>query len=117
MGSGGSPHAGGYAADDPPTDLLEHGGDVGGGRDREKVGLEALVGAIQIDAFQKQDMEVQVHIDATAEALDKRDRSRLHLMPVSATCDGLIDVISRDDTADNSMHLRRQVLRRRHPVA
>ena len=62
-------------------------------------------------------MKVQVHIDTTAKALDKRDRSRVHSIPCSATCDGLIDVILRDGTADNRMHLRRQVLRSRHPVA
>ena len=96
---------------DPPTHLLDHVGDirVGRGLDREKPWFETLLGATQIDTLQKNDMKVQIQIDATAEALDKRDRSWLHFMPFSAMCDGLIDLILRDGTADHGMHLRCQV--------
>src|SRR5437899_8927725 len=59
---------------DPPTDLLEHGGDVGVGRGlaREKAWRAPLVSALQRDTLQKNDMKVQVQIDTTAEALEKR---------------------------------------------
>jgi len=43
---------------------LDHGGDggVGRGLDREKAWLAPLVGTIEIDALQKNDMKVQVGV-------------------------------------------------------
>jgi hypothetical protein len=69
----------------------------------------ARFGAIEIGAFKEDDMKMYMQIYATAESLYKRDRSRLYFMLFSAPFDGLIDVILRDGTADNGMHLRRQV--------
>jgi hypothetical protein len=51
-------------ADDTMADLVDHGGDVGVGRglDREKAWLAPLVGTIEIDALQKNDMKMQVGV-------------------------------------------------------
>jgi hypothetical protein len=55
------------------ADLLNHGGDVSiaGRFGFNKPGLEALVGAIEIDPFEEDAMEMEVEIDGTAETLDK----------------------------------------------
>jgi hypothetical protein len=46
------------------TDLLDHGGDVGiaGGLTREKARREALVGTIEVDALQKEDMKMEMGV-------------------------------------------------------
>jgi len=51
-------------ADDPMADLLDDVSDagVGRGRDCEKAWLAPLVGTIEIDALQKNDMKVQVGV-------------------------------------------------------
>ena len=54
-------------------------------------------------------MKMDVQIEAAAEALDKRDRSRLHLVPCNAALDRLVDVIVRNGGADDGMHLCHQV--------
>ena len=58
------------------TDLLDHGGDVGiaGRLTREKARREALVGAIEIDPFEEDAMEMEIQIDGTAETMDKCHR-------------------------------------------
>jgi len=49
-------------ADDPPADLLEHGGNVGVGRGLalEKAWRAPLVGAIEIDPFQEEQVIVDI---------------------------------------------------------
>jgi hypothetical protein len=49
-------------AHDPPADLLEHVGDVGGGRGLalEKAGLEARCGALQIDPLEEDAMKMEI---------------------------------------------------------
>ena len=49
-------------ADDPMADRLDHRGDVGiaGRLDREKAGLEARLGAIEVDALKKEDMKMEM---------------------------------------------------------
>ena len=50
-------------ADDAMADLLDHGGDVGVGRrlPLDKPGLEACLGAIEVDALKKEDMKMEIH--------------------------------------------------------
>jgi hypothetical protein len=64
-----------WRADDPMADLLDHVCDVGVGRwlDCEKAWLAPLVGAIQIDPFQEDNMIMHIHIEGAAKALDKCD--------------------------------------------
>ena len=50
-----------------------------GGSPARKRGLRPCVGAIEIDALHEDAMEMEIHIERTAKALDKRDRSRVHL--------------------------------------
>src|SRR5439155_497190 len=78
-------------ANDPPTDLLDHGGDGGVGRrlPLDKPGLEACLGAIEVDALKKDAMKMEIEIDGTAETLDKGDRSRLDIGPLETSCDRL----------------------------
>jgi hypothetical protein len=59
---------------------------------------------------------MEIHIETSAESLDKRDRSWLHVVPLDTASDRLVDVIWRDGGADDGMHLCRQVTRCRHPV-
>ena len=106
-------------ADHAPTDLLDHGGNVGVGRrlDREKARLQAYGGTIEVDALKKEDMEMQMHMQGAAKALDKGDRSRMDGAPRVTVCDRLVDVILSDRGADDRMDFGREILRRRHPVA
>ena len=65
--------------DDPPTDFLDHvscsagadGGDVRVGRwlTLHKSGLEARLGAIEVDTLQEDAMEMEVQIDGAAKTL------------------------------------------------
>src|SRR5215471_11556357 len=50
--------------DDPATDFLEDRGDIAIGRrlTREKAGLQASGGAIEVDALKKEDMEMEMYI-------------------------------------------------------
>jgi hypothetical protein len=79
------------------TDLLDHGGDVGiaGGLTREKARREALVGAIEIDPFEEDAMEMEIQIESTPESLDKCDRPRLDVGSRIASCDGFVHIILR----------------------
>ena len=49
-------------ANDPPTDFLDHVGDVGVGRrlNLDKAGLEACLSAIAVDALKKDTMKMQM---------------------------------------------------------
>jgi hypothetical protein len=51
-------------ANDPVADLLDHGGDVSiaGRLTRDKPGLEARLGAIEVDALKEDAMEMEVQI-------------------------------------------------------
>ena len=51
-------------ANDPPTDLLDHGGDGGVGRrlPLDKPGLEACLGAIEVDALKKDAMKMEIGV-------------------------------------------------------
>ncbi len=71
----------------------------------------SLVGPIKIDPLKEDNMEMEVQIHGAPEALDKRDRSRLYLLPLDAACDRLVHVILSDRSSDDGMNLRRQVLR------
>ena len=99
-------------ADDPPTDLLDHGGDVGVGRGlaREKAGCATFVGAIEIDPLQEEQWKLQIEIEGTAKALDKGDRSRVDVRPLMTLCDRLVDVILPDGGANDRMDLGGEVL-------
>ena len=98
-------------ADDPMTDLLDDGRDVNIGRGLilDKLGLAARCGAIEIDPFKEEEMKMYIQIDTTAESLDKRDRSRVHLVPLHAALHRSIHVILADRGTDDGMHLCRQV--------
>src|SRR5262249_23605216 len=69
--------------DDPVTDLLEDCGDVriAGRLAREKAGLEAVVGAIEVDPLEEDAMKMEVEIEGTPKALDKRHRPRVDCRP------------------------------------
>lgn len=69
------------------ADLLDHVCDVGVGRwlDCEKARLAPLVGALQIDPFQEDNMIMDIHIEGTAKALDKCDRPRLDVGSLKAS--------------------------------
>jgi hypothetical protein len=97
--------------DDPATDLLEHGSNVGVGRRLtcEKAWGAPLVGTIEVDALQEKQVIVHIEIEGTAKALDTRDRSCMHLAPRDPARDGLVDVIVRDGPADNGMDCGGQV--------
>ena len=62
-------------ADHTPTDLLYHRCHIGiaGWLDREKAGFALLVGAIEIDTFKANHVEMQIEIKGTSETLDKCD--------------------------------------------
>jgi len=70
-------------ADHAPTDLLDHRRNVGigGGLTREKAGWATLVSPIKIGPLQEEHVRVQIELEGTAKALDKRDRSCMHLAP------------------------------------
>src|SRR5215831_17493309 len=105
--------------DDPVTDLLEDRGDVDIARwlAREKAGFAPFVGAIEVDPLHKDAMDMEVELERTPKALDKRDRSRVDLLPLYATLDRLVDIILPDGGTNDRMDLGREVLGRRHPVA
>ena len=44
---------------------------------REKAGCAPLVGAIQIDTLHEEQCEMEIQIERTAKALEKRDRPRM----------------------------------------
>jgi len=49
-------------AHDPPADLLDHGADVGVGRGLtlKKPGCASLIGTIQIDPLQEDEVEMEI---------------------------------------------------------
>src|SRR5262245_8224221 len=98
--------------DDAMADFLNHVCHVGiaGRLDREKAGLEARFGAIEVDALHEDAMEMEIQIDSTAKTLDKCDRSRLDVGPLETACDRLVHVILTDRGADDRMDLGREVL-------
>jgi hypothetical protein len=61
--------------DDPMADFLKHVCHIGiaGRVDREKAGLEALVGAIEIDPLEEDTMKMEIEIEGTPKTLKKRD--------------------------------------------
>jgi hypothetical protein len=99
-------------ADDALADLLEDLGNVriAGRLALDKARLEARCGAIEIDALKKDIMKMDMQIEGTTKALDKRHRPRLDLLPCDAALDRLIDVILRDCGANDRMDLCRQCL-------
>jgi hypothetical protein len=60
---------------------------------------------------------MQMHIQGTAKALDKRDRPRVDGGPLHPSLDCLVHVILPDGGANDRMDHGREVLRPRHPVA
>src|SRR6516162_11288133 len=68
--------------EDAVTELLEDRGNVriAGRFDCDKAGRAARCGAIEGDALQEDTMEMEVHIERTAETLDNRHRPRLDLV-------------------------------------
>jgi len=62
-----------------------------------------VIAAIRL---KKDDMKMEIYIQVTAKALDKRDRSRLHVWSLNAAFDCLVDIILRNGGADDGMHLR-----------
>ena len=56
--------------DDAPTDLLDHGRNIGiGGRlDLDEARLEAGLGAIQRDTLKKDEVEMEIEIDGAAKS-------------------------------------------------
>ena len=106
-------------ADDAPTDLLDHVGDVGigRGRAREKAGFVAFVGAIEKHPLQEKQVIVPIEIEGTAKTLDKRDRAGVDGGALAPALDRLVDVILPDGGANDRMDLGREVLGRRCPVA
>jgi hypothetical protein len=104
--------------DDPPTDFLDHGGDVGVGRrlTLDKAGLAARLSAIAVDALKKDTMKMEIEIEGTAKTLQKRDRPWLDLVAWDTACDRLVDVILTDGGADDRMDLRGQLWGRGHPI-
>jgi hypothetical protein len=104
--------------DDPPTNLLEHCRNVGiaGWLALEKARLAALVGPIKIDPLKEDDIKMDIYIERTAKALDKRHRPRMRFLPLDAACHRLVDIVLTDCRADDRMEFRRQVLRGGHPI-
>src|SRR6516225_12446915 len=94
--------------DDAVTELLEDRGNVRIARrfDCDKAGLAARCGAIEGDALYEDAMEMEVHIDRTAQTLDKRHRPRLDLVAWDTACDRLIHVLLTDRRADDRMDRR-----------
>jgi hypothetical protein len=75
-----------------PAALLEDLGNVriAGRLARDKARRAALVGAIEVDARKEDNMKMEMHIEAAAEALEKRHRPWLDLLPLAATFDCLV---------------------------
>jgi hypothetical protein len=71
---------------------VDDGGDVHvrGWLTLDKPWLEALSSTIHIDAFKKDHMEMQMGVDDTAKASDKRARSQMGFLPCNAVCDRLL---------------------------
>src|SRR5215472_12430462 len=99
-------------ADDPPADCLHDGCHVGitGRLARDKPGLVACLGAIEVDALKKEDMKMEMHIEGTAKTLDKRDRPRVDVGSREPAGDCLVHVILTNHGSDDRMDLRREVL-------
>src|SRR5262249_56754312 len=81
--------------DDAVADLLDHRGDV---RVRRwlawhKTWLEALARTIEIDPLQEEHVIGHIQIQGAAKTLEKRDRSRVDLLPLHAAFDRLVDII------------------------
>jgi hypothetical protein len=93
------------------TNLLEDLGNIGitGWFGCDKAGLEAHVTPIEVDTLKEDDMKMKIQIETSAESLDKRDRSRLHLVPLNTAFDHLVDIKLRDRGTDRSMNLRHQI--------
>src|SRR5437899_9416111 len=93
--------------DAPLTDLLDHRRNVGiaGRLACDKPGLEAHGGTIEVDALKKEDMEMQMHIQGAAKALEKGDRARVDGGPLVTLGGRLVDVILPDGGANDRMDL------------
>src|SRR5919109_960600 len=104
--------------DDAMADFLKHVCHVGiaGRLAREKAGLAARLGAIEVDALKKDTMEMEIEIEGTPKTLHKRDRPWLDLVSWDTACDRLVHVILPDCRADERMDLRGQLLGRGHPI-
>src|SRR5262249_38405602 len=84
---------------------------------REKARFATFVGAIEVDTLQEDAMEMKVHIERTAKALEKGDRPRVDGGPLVTAVDRLVDIILPDRGANDGMDLGGEVLRGCHPVA
>src|SRR5262249_52685520 len=82
----------------------------------DKPRLAAGLGALEVDALKKDAMKMEMEIEGTAKALDKRDGSRMDLVSWDTACDRLVDVILPDGGGDDRMALRGQLLGRGHPI-
>ena len=90
-------------ADDPPADCLHDGCHVGitGRLARDKPGLVACLGAIEVDALKKEDMKMEIQIEGTPETLDKCHRPWLEIGSLTASGDCLVHIILPDRGADD----------------
>src|SRR5262249_4363239 len=97
--------------DDTMADFLHDGCHVGiaGRLAREKAGLEARLGAIEVDALKKDTMKMEMEIEGAAKALEKGDRPRLEVGSLTASGDCLVHIILPDRGADDGMDLCREV--------
>src|SRR5262249_32898107 len=85
-------------ADHPPADFLYHRCYIGiaGRFAREKAGLQAHGGAIEVDPLYEDAMAMEVHIERAAKTLEKRDRARVDGGSRVTALDRLVDVILPD---------------------
>src|SRR5215813_693571 len=92
-------------ADHPPADVLYHRCDSGmaGRLAREKAGLQAHGGALEVDTLYEDAMAMEVHIERTAKTLEKRDRARVDGGARVTALDRLVDVILPDGGANDRM--------------
>src|SRR5262249_4205997 len=97
--------------DDTMADFLHDGCHVGiaGRLALEKAGLEALVGAIEIDPLEEDTMKMEMEIEGTPKPLHKRDRPWLNLVSWDTACDRLVHIILPAGRADDRMDLRGQL--------
>src|SRR5215510_11952509 len=84
---------------------------------REKAGLQAHGGAIEVDTLYEDAMEMEVHIERAAKTLEKRDRARVDGGSRVTALDHLVDVILPNCRADDGMDLGGELVGCRHPVA
>jgi hypothetical protein len=98
--------------EDPPTDILDHGCNVGIARrfGCAKAGLETLVGAIEGNALKADDGKMEMQMDSPTEALAKRPRPWLDLLAFATACDRLVHVIWRNRGTEDGMEVHGQVL-------